>query len=128
MAQACIYALLNMPRTHHCISCKHVFNAGEYEYWKSEPHRYIPGDKYWVIYCAHCKLMNVEKQVVKLTEYIRDMQQGMKREIREAMLDDMREFRDEMDQKYGLTVYPDITQERASPWIPHADASTMTDE
>ncbi len=128
MAQACIYALLNMPRTHHCISCKHVFNAGEYEYWKSEPHRYIPGDKYWVIYCAHCKLMDVEKQVVKLTEYIRDMQQGMKREIREAMLDDMREFRDEMDQKYGLTVYPDITQEQASPWIPHADASTMTDE
>ena len=139
MAQACIYALLKMPRTHHCISCKHVFNAGEYEYWKSEPHRYIPGDKYWVTYCAHCKLMDVEKQVVKLTEYIREMEQGMKREIREAMLkemdkrsmrfvDDMRELRDEMDQKYGSTVYPDITHEQASPWIPHADASTMTDE
>ena len=83
--------------------------------------------------------MDVEKQVVKLTEYIREMEQGMKREIRKAMLkemdkrsmrfvDDMRELRDEMDQKYGSTVYPDITQEQASPWIPHADASTMTDE
>ena len=125
MAQACIYALLKMPRSHHCISCQHVFTAGDYEHWKSVPHRYIPGEKYWVICCAHCKLMDVDKDVVKLVAEIRDMKEEMRkmrREIREEM--------DAMDYQASWNRYHDYDiqqDQQATPWIPHTHQSSQTD-
>ena len=140
------HSSFKMPTRLHCLSCKHVFLSGEYQWWTTQAHNDVSrvGAVYHVVFCLPCRMKDVDKRIEgakremkdeirKMKDEIRQMRREMREEMREEMRQEISNMREEMREEEGnqfssWTHGNTDLQEQASPWIPQRDQATQTDE
>ena len=136
-----------MPTRLHCLSCRHVFLEGDYQWWTTHTHRDVNRggpQVYHVVFCLWCRMHDIDERIEdakremkdeirKMKDEIRQMRRDMREEMREEMRQEIPNMREEMREEMDIQFTPwthgnTDHQEQASLWIPQREQATQTDE